>query len=308
MSYYDADRTHHEFISYGAYPQKHTIHIRWLIISACMLVLIGISTIVGKTLAGVQQDEFALPGVQGASARSVEPGTVSAAAVSKDDKSAELESKLEAWAATKTSSWAVYVQSLDGSELRVGYRADEQFDMASIYKLFLVRPLAQKIPAEAWSTSTISERSYLACVQAMLAVSDNPCAEAIAGRLGWSSVQKQLVADGYRQTILNRTDSFVSSAGDTGLLLDRLYHGDGYDAKTRSIVLEALGRPKRTEAIRKACPGDCNVYNKTGDIGIAKHDASIVEKDGKAYVVVIFSKDASWPLMVEASKLVIDSL
>lgn len=307
MSYYDVDTTHHEFVTYGAYPQKHTVHIRWLIISACMFVLLGISTIVGKTLAGVQQDTISLSVVQGSMTSGPEPGTVSAAASVAENRSAELEAKLAAWAEGKTSDWGFYVHALEGGELQAGYREDEQFDMASIYKLFLIRPLAQKIPAEAWAMTNITERSYLACVQAMLAVSDNPCSEAIAGRLGWSAAQKQLVSDGYKQTLLNRTDKFVSSAADTGLLLDRLYNGDGYDAKTREIALDALGRPKHTEAIRKACIG-CTVYNKTGDIGTAKHDAAIVQKDGKAYVVVIFSKDATWPLMTEAAQLIIGNL
>ena len=307
MSYYDVDTAHHEFVPYGAYPQKHTVHIRWLIISACMFVLLGISTIVGKTLAGVQQDTISLSVVQGNMTSGPEPGTVSAAASVAENRSAELESKLAAWAEGKASGWGFYVHALEGGELQAGYREDEQFDMASIYKLFLIRPLAQKIPAEAWATTNITERSYLACVQAMLAVSDNSCSEAIAWRLGWSAAQKQLVSDGYRQTVLNRTNKFVSSVADTGLLLDRLYNGDGYDAKTRTIALEALGHPKRTEAIRKACTG-CTVYNKTGDIGTAKHDAAIIQKDGRTYVVVIFSKDATWPLMTEAAQLIIGNL
>lgn len=307
MSYYDVDGAHHEFISYGAYPQKNTIHFRWLIISVGFIVLLGISTIVGKTLAGVQQEELSLASVKSATTPNPSKGVLLPAAVSDEDNSKALEAQLETWAADKQSSWGFYVHSLDGYDLNVGYRQDEQFDMASIYKLFLIRPLAQKIPAEAWASSMVTDKSYLSCVQAMLAVSDNPCAESIAGRLGWSVAQRQIAADGYKQTIVNRTDKFVSSPADTGLLLDRLFHGDGYDAKTKNIALEALGRPKRTEAIRKACEG-CTVFNKTGDIGSAKHDAAIVQKNGKTYVVVVFSKDASWPLMIEASYIIADSL
>lgn len=307
MSYYDAEGAHHEFISYGSYPQKQTVHIRWLIISVGLAVLLGISTIAGKTLAGVQQDEPSFASVQSAVAPDPNQGVITASAVSDEDVSEELQGRLEAWAAGKQSSWAFYVQSLDSNDITVGYHQEEQFDMASIYKLFLIRPLAQKIPSEAWGSSMITDKSYLSCVQAMLTVSDNPCAEAIAGRLGWSTAQRQIVADGYKQTIVNRTDKFVSSAADTGLLLDRLYHGDGYDAKTKTIAMEALGRSKRTEAIRKTCEG-CTVYNKTGDIGSAKHDAAIVQKNGRSYVIVIFSKDASWPLMIEASRIITDSL
>lgn len=215
----------------------------------------------------------------------------------------ELQLELEAWTATKTSDWSFYVQSLDGGDTLAELNQTKQFQMASIYKLFLLRPLAQKLPAEAWATSNVTERSYLACVQAMLAVSDNPCAEAIAGKLGWTSVHKQVQATGYKNTMLNNTEKFNSTTADTGLLLDRIYHGDGYDAKTKGIVLEALARRKGSEAIRRAC-ASCMVYNKTGDLKGYKHDAAIVEKNGKAYVVVIFSSGATWPQLVEAATII----
>jgi hypothetical protein len=137
----------------------------------------------------------------------------------------------------------------------------------------------------------------------MLAVSDNPCAEAIAGNLGWSTLHRQNLALGYKNTVLNSSENFVSTAADAGKLIDRLYHGKGYDAKTKSIALEALGMQKSVEAIRRACSG-CTVYNKTGDLNGYKHDVAIVEKNGKAYVVVIFSKDTTWAQLTEAASII----
>src|SRR5690606_14631018 len=103
----------------------------------------------------------------------------------------------EAWVASQPESeWAFYVHSLDNDEIKVDINARQQFSLASIYKLFLVKPLNQRIPVEAWANTNVTERSYLDCVQAMLAVSDNQCAEEIASQLGWSSLHRQNHADG----------------------------------------------------------------------------------------------------------------
>ncbi len=290
-------------VGFDAYEQKQFRYWRYIAAVFVVAIIFGFSSALSKVLADVGHADIKVPAI----AAAMPPTTphkevpIVAAAV---DRSPELTAKLDTWVkAQHDSEWAFYIHSLDNNELSVELAANKQFDMASIYKLFLLRPLAQKIPAEAWSSSNITEHTYLACVQAMLALSDNPCAESIAGQLGWSTVQRQLESSGYKQTVLNDESMFVSSASDTGLLLDRLYHGDGYDVKTRQIALEALGRSKRTEALRHGCSG-CVVYNKTGDFGEVKHDAAIVEKDGKVYVIVIFSKNASWHQLLQAADLI----
>jgi beta-lactamase class A len=290
-------------VGFDAYEPKQSHYWRYIAVVFAVVAIFGFSATLSTALASVGRADIKVPAIVAA----MPPTTpqketpIVAAAV---DRSPELAAKLDAWVKVQSESeWAFYIHSLNNDELSVELGANKQFDMASIYKLFLIKPLAQKIPSEAWGSSNITEYTYLACVQAMLALSDNPCAESIAGQLGWSSVQWQLESNGYKQTVLNDESMFVSSASDTGLLLDRLYHGDGYDVKTRQITLEALGRTKRTEAFRRACSG-CTVYSKTGDFGEAKHDAAIVEKDGKAYVVVMFSKNASWTQLVQAADLI----
>ena len=127
--------------------------------------------------------------------------------------------------------------------------------------------------------------------------------------LGWTGLHRQNLSDGYNHTVFNRADFLAGTTADTGLLLDRLYHGDGFGAKTREIALGALGKPKKVEAIRKGCGDVCAaVYNKTGDLNGVKNDAAIIEKDGRAYVVVIFSKGANWNQLVEASGLIANYL
>jgi len=260
-----------------------------------------------KVLAGVEQATVALPGVAASNNLQAPGPQVQSAFVDEGAEPSQMQRELEAWIKNKPSSWAFYVQSVDENEPRASIHENKQFQMASIYKLFLLKPLASKIPAEAWGNSSITDRTYLDCVQAMISVSNNPCAEAIASKLGWTSIHKQTQSDGYKSTSLNSIEKFNSSVADTGLLLDRLFHGDGYDAKTKSIALEALAKRKGAEAIRRACT-ECSVYNKTGDLNGNKHDAAIVEKNGKVYIVVIFSSGATWPQLTEAAKIISSNL
>lgn len=289
---------------YEVYVEKHVAYWRWIVVSLLLAATIGATTITYKTLSSVKAaaPETRMPSLQIVPAQQQpqqQPAATVIAPVA--DRSKEVQAKLEAWvAAQQGSEWGLYIRSLDNDALQAGVQTGKQFSMASIYKLFLLKPLADTVPAEAWANNQITGKSYQDCVHIMLAVSDNPCAEAIAGRLGWSMVQKQLTNEGYRSTIINDTENFVTTAADTGLLLERLYEGEGYDAKTKEITLNAMGQYKRAEAIRRACDG-CRVMNKTGDLAGAKHDAGIVIKDGKAYVVVILSKDATWNKLAEAA-------
>ena len=306
MSFYELDGgARGTFVSYDAYAQKQTPYYwRWLAVFVLMLIIL-VGGAAAKTLTSVEQASIELPAIVSGGPQPAQQTPLVAAAT---DRSPELQTALETWQAKqKDSEWAFYVHSLENDELEVGVDDEKPFALASIYKLFLIKPLAKKIPTEAWANTNVSERSYLACVQAMLSVSDNACAEAIAGNLGWSAIHRQNRSDGYQSTVFNRADSLVGSAADTGLLLDRLFSGDGYDAKTKEIALEALSKTKRTEAIRGACPG-CTVYNKTGDFSGVRHDAALVQKDGKSYVVVIFSKGAQWKQLSDAAELIVPYL
>lgn len=290
-------------VNYDAYHSKHTNNWRYVLAFVLLLMVLGSGVITTKTFASIEETNFELP----KSLNVVAPDrpTISVPLVAPAvDHSPELKSDLLAWQAKqKGSQWAFYVQSLDNKDLEVGIDETEQSGLASIYKLYLIKTLAQKIPAEAWGNTKVTSRTYLDCVDAMLSVSDNPCAEAIASKLGWSAMHRQNQADGYKSTVFNKVDNLVGSPADVGLLLSRLFHGEGYDAKTKQIALDALGKTKKVEALRKGCSG-CTVYNKTGDFNGARHDAGIVIKDGKAYVVVIFSKSATWSQLVEASTVI----
>jgi len=308
VTFYELDGAYGAPIRYSIHGKKHAINWWYILAAGFVVVMLGLGLAVNKTFASVQPVlDMDVPQV--VAQPPVKRVTPVAAVVEVPDNSAQLTAQLQTWATAQNGSdWGFYVKSLDASTpLSVGVGASQTFQMASIYKLFLLKPLASKLPSEAWGSSYVTNRTYLDCVNAMLAVSDNPCAEAIAGGIGWNPLHRQVQLDGYKQTVLNSSDNFVSTPSDAGLLLERLYKGEGYDAKTREIALAAMGKTKSAEAIRRGCSG-CTVQNKTGDLGGYKHDAAIVEKGGKPYVVIVFSKGAAWSQLVEASKIISNNL
>jgi beta-lactamase class A len=205
------------------------------------------------------------------------------------------------------STWGVYVGSVDTGKTLVDINSDKPFELASIYKLFLLQPLAERVPSSQWATTPLDSKNYRDCVVRMLSVSDNPCAETFAQILGWGTIDRRVREAGYRGTDLNRTDYLAGTAADTAELLRRLYSGNGYDDQLKNLALGALKTRSSSEAIRNACP-ECTVYNKTGQYNGMHNDAAIVEKDGQVYTIVIFSKNSNWQQATQLATRIIELL
>ncbi len=284
--------------------EQHSQKGKKNIIKACVVILLALA--IG--FAGARTFKMLSPKAPESNHPSfLSAQTVSAAPAEEPTAKESLSAALETWAGNQKGEWGVYVDQLDGDQaVTANWRAHTRYELASIYKLFLMKPLSQKIPAGQWDATKINERTYGECVDAMLALSDNGCATAIADRLGWRTVHYSNHKLGYKDTIFNK-EPLVGTAADTGLLLERLYSGDAYDQQTREKVLAAMKKPKKEEAIRRNCD-DCTVYNKTGDFNGLRHDAAIVEKNGKAYSVVIFSKDGSWKQLRDVAALISEHL
>lgn len=308
MAYYSLNSSPRPtLLGFGVYGRKR-YYARIVGVVFVLLIALCGGMVTGRGLARLPQ-----PSVVAAEALPPQPApTMSAVAATPalPDDSQGLQAAINAWVKTQpsTTKWGVSVSAVDGSNTAASYNATDTFELASIYKLFLIKPLTKQLPAEAWGTTQINGRTYHDCVQAMLKLSDNPCAEAIGNSLGWSVLQRQAAQDGYKHTQLNRTDYLAGTAADTGLLLDRLYHGDGYDAVTRDIALQAMVDTRGSQAVRNACDGCEAVYNKTGDFNGVKHDAALITKNDKTYTVVIFSQNAQWYQLKDLAQTIVEYL
>jgi len=204
------------------------------------------------------------------------------------------------------SQWGVVVQDLNDADNKVDVNADSQFDSASLYKLFLTIPLAQRLPFASWSTQhTLNgqgDHTIAQCVQAMLAWSDNPCGMAIGSLIGWSNATRSAHANGFTNTSLSYSP-IQTTASNVADYLVGLNGGKWFDAQTRDFILNSLAMQKFRAGIPTGCTG-CTVFNKTGQLNGVTHDAAIVTRGKKHYVLVIMSKGGSYSQIAELTKLI----
>lgn len=206
----------------------------------------------------------------------------------------------------KDSQWAVAIQDLENPTSNLQVNADASFETASLYKLFLTIPMAQKLPFASWQTQHLAglpqTRTYAECVEAMLANSDNTCAEAIGNYLGWAKASQTVRANGMSGTSL-ATTQLRTTAKDVKAYLVGLDQGQWFDQPTRTFLLTSLAQQHYRAGIPQGCT-HCIVLNKTGQLDGFTHDAAIITNDAHRYVLVILSKGGSFAQIADLSELI----
>jgi len=212
-----------------------------------------------------------------------------------------LESLLSQWeAAHPDKDWSVAVQRLGEKPTSAYLNADEQMEGASLYKLFLLKGLNEKVKFSQWGKTYVSGRTVKSCVEAMIRYSDNPCAVAISKMIDWRQLDGRLQALGMSGTEFN-SDTPVVTARDTALLLQLLNDGQFLESEAENLVLTSMYKQYYRKAIPAGVVG-CETYNKTGDLNGHKHDAAIVKCGDLTYTVVIMSKGGTDAELAELSK------
>lgn len=190
-------------------------------------------------------------------------------------------------------AWGVTVHDLGSDQLIANFNGDRQMASASLYKLYVVRALAEKVPFGEWSTQRVGGRTIASCVDLMLRISDNPCAEMLADYVGWVRIDEMNKRVGYIHTGFHRTYGFVTTSYDTTLFMRDLHMGKMLDAEATNFVLDSLSKQKHRGGIPAGCK-DCKTWNKTGDLNEAKHDTAIVQSGSSTYAVTIMSEGGSF--------------
>lgn len=215
-----------------------------------------------------------------------------------NQSNAALQNIFQAWTASHPQQqWGLYVEDLKEGSHKAELNSNLQLGIASLYKLFLLEQLPKTIPAGQWATTTIGGYSYQQCITRMIQYSDNACAEAIAGRIGWRKLQSQIEASGYVATNVIQI-GVKGSAQETAAVLKKIYHGENFSDLARSLALEGMKKQKFNEGIPKACLS-CTIYNKTGDFAGYLSDGAIIETGDRVYLLVIISKAGTFPLIAE---------
>lgn len=304
---------------YSLYPQKSR-RPKWLGIAIVPIVLAGAWFVVPSRMpanVAAASDE--------ASAQSVavtEPETTDAAVLAEtpvstkqplaDARYTQLQQSVEKWTNTqpKSQQWSVVVQDINSDTNRVAVNERSTYYMASLYKLFLTLPLSQKYPLQTWASTSVNtdsgKQNLDTCVKLMISKSDNSCGEGVGQLVGWVATTKAARAKGMTATSLSSTD-LRSSARDVSTYMLGLQQHKWFDEPTRQALLTDLSQQTFRSGIPAGCAG-CSVWNKTGDLNGAKHDAAIVHVGTSDFVLVVMSNGGSNAQIADVTRLVASSL
>lgn len=191
--------------------------------------------------------------------------------------------------------WAAVAKSVNGPSFEARLNPDQQFESASIYKLFLTLPLFSQIPVEQQPKINIAvnggQKSIATCVDLMLRLSNNECGESLGYYVNWGKAGEMLKQNGFAHTSFTK-DGIKTSAGDTAAFLEQL-NGDMFTRTGKDAIMKSLYQQRYRDGIPAGCPG-CIVANKTGQINDVVHDAAVVQYRGGTYVLVIFSQNGTF--------------
>ncbi len=220
-------------------------------------------------------------------------------------RAALIQPKIEQWVSgQQNSTWSVYFKEVGSSDV-AGVSQDQTFQAASLYKLYTLPLLHAQYSFSSWQGVNVADKTMQECVFIMISRSDNPCGEALVSALNPNAIHRANSSI-YKNTSFLRNDYFVTTAHDTGSLLENVYTQEAY-SDSRAMLLEALGTPKSREGIRSGCDG-CEVFNKTGEYGNVLHDAAIIKKNGKTYVLAVLSENGTWQQVTDLTQVITDKL
>lgn len=201
----------------------------------------------------------------------------------------------------KNSSWSVYVYDLKNDKT-ASVNATETMDAASLYKLFLLESLDQKLPYERWQYTWLTSQSISVCVDAMLQESDDPCAEDLSKYLDLNKVDAYNKKNGYKNTVFS--DHFggkQTTAEDVGKLFVNLKKGEILSDYARRYVFDALYQQQLNKGIAKGC-GDCRTANKQGELSNVAYDAGVITHGKRSYVLVAMTKGGNFKDITNLTK------
>lgn len=198
--------------------------------------------------------------------------------------------------------WSVFVYDLN-TERTANVSSDDVFASGSLYKLFLLEALENKLPFDQWQWTWVGDSSVADCVDSMLKNSDSPCAEELGEYVGWDAIDDLSKESGYKKTKLSKSDGRETSASDLGELFARLKKGQMLSDNARRFVFDSLYQQTLKKGMAEGCK-QCRTANKLGELSDFAHDAGVVTHGKHDYVLVIMSEGGTFEQVEEITKLI----
>lgn len=292
--------------NYGVYVRKNKLHARFLGASS-------LASVVGLIFVFTN---FALPFMKNSqlfqNTQELKPSPVVQAEPTPLDKLIKpiaqedegLKELIESKISTYPSSqkWSVLVYDLK-YDRTVKVNENEVYASASLYKLFLIDALENKLPYDKWWWTWVGGSSVGECVEKMIKSEDSPCAEELGKYIGWEKVDEINKQNGYSNTTMSSYKGKLTTPADVSELFVRMKKGQVLSDKARRFVFDALYQQGQTGGFAKGCK-DCRAADKIGELNGITHDAGVVTHGPHSYALVVMSKGGSLKQIAEITKLI----
>ena len=229
----------------------------------------------------------------------VAPAAATADAALATTKAASVQALLDSFTGSDRSNWGIVVVNLKTGETG-SVNADRQMVSASLYKLFVAQGIYAKLDSGALTYDSsagpgATSSTVRSCLNLMITISDNTCAQALGAKLGWEEYNETLRDLGYSSATDMTRPYLKTSAADVAKLLKRVYAGTFNSPTSSSALVALLKAPKEDNRLPQGLPAGTIIAHKTGDLEGYVHDAGIVYGPKSNYLVVAMSGPWAYP-------------
>lgn len=196
-------------------------------------------------------------------------------------------------------AYGIAVREISDRGWSASASGSRKFVTASTYKLFVAYSTLKRIESGEFSWADATHNTDLAtCFDRMIINSDNPCAEALGVRIGWSTVISEMNSLGLSSTL--RSNTFYSTAEDEALLLVKLARGQILTSASRERLISVM----KQQVFRAGIPAGTGapVADKVGFLWSYLNDAAIVYAPKSTYVLVILTSGSSWSQIADTAR------
>lgn len=209
---------------------------------------------------------------------------------------------VDEWVQSVNGNKSVAIYDLERDEMAASYNLSENYNTASLYKLFVVYEGYRLVQSGEWQADAPAGStgySILKCLDLSIRESYSPCAETLWAEIGHDKLDEIIESD--FEIHDSSISTLTSNASDITKMMKIFYeHTDVTDDELIKTMKDSfLNQPATTYNWRQGLPSgfqSANVYNKVGwDYNPAGywnvyHDAAIVEfSDGRHFVVVVMT-------------------
>lgn len=218
----------------------------------------------------------------------------------------KISAALKNWVISHKGSYSIAVSNQDGKTL-AQYASEDQYFMASIYKLYVAYVAYQKVDTGEFKL----DESYLdgwtrgKCLDEMIRTSHNACGEKMLAELG-VELKTKLSGYGFSATSVA---GFTTSAIDSNKILARIKTGNDLSESSKAKLLDSMLGQKYRQGLPAGFEGS-KVYDKVGFRGSQEyHDVGIVElPDGRILFFSVLSDKAGSASIANLAQTIAASL